>query len=435
MTFKNYLQIFTSNKYKIAAVCAFILFCLIFSFLKSRGQKEEGDFYIFWQAGADFLNGSALYHADHGPMFFIYPQFAAFLFQLLAIFPIKLSAQLFFLFNTLILMPLSGYFLIKTCLNYGVSIKRAKIAVGVAFLLSFQYWWNNLTMSQVNFLLFFVTIIGLYYISKNQPHYAIIFFTIATFIKIIPLFFLLFIFLFYRSYKIILYGAATALLCLALPALQRGFQQTVNDYTEYYTVFLNDYQKGKVLTPPANHTLKAGILKMAYPETVNALINPDDYKEALKIANYILLALLILLATAVILESITSKKISLEILASIYLFSHLASGMTWTAHLVTSIFFLLPFLLIYNKSLSGPKRIIYYIVFIVLVFQAIEGSDTTGRYLYNLVREYDIYVFVPFCLFLFYMFLSLRKSISAIRKRKEENFQDTLQVVSYKDRN
>jgi hypothetical protein len=93
---------------------------------------------------------------------------------------------------------------------------------------------------------------------------------------------------------------------------------------------------------------------------------------------------------------------SLVYLASIMLYTHLFAGITWTAHLVTLLFCLIPFLLIDTKSLNRGARISWYFIIGLLVFLGIEGSDTVGEWLYLAIRWYDVFTYLLLGLFLYY---------------------------------
>jgi len=103
------------------------------------------------------------------------------------------------------------------------------------------------------------------------------------------------------------------------------------------------------------------------------------------------------------------QEFSILILSSILIFTHMISGISWTAHFVTAMFWYLPLFLIDRKSFTLKSSWIFNIVLVVLVFfLAVEGSDTTGRTVYALIRRYDIFVFMPLVLFFYYAILYFR---------------------------
>ena len=131
---------------------------------------------------------------DKNNRMFIYPPFAAFLFQGLAVVPLQTSANIFFLLNALVLFPISILLIIKILTNYGFERRKIFWPVALATVASIKFFWNNLTMFQINFVVFVIMLAGIYYLSRNQVQLSVIFLTIATFIKIYPLFLLIYAF-------------------------------------------------------------------------------------------------------------------------------------------------------------------------------------------------------------------------------------------------
>jgi hypothetical protein len=65
---------------------------------RASQQRIGTDFHVFWQAGYDFPHGLPLYQHLEGARHFIYPPFAAQVFQVLGLFPLKVAAGLFYVF-------------------------------------------------------------------------------------------------------------------------------------------------------------------------------------------------------------------------------------------------------------------------------------------------------------------------------------------------
>ena len=105
---------------------------------------------------------------------------------------------------------------------------------------------------------------------------------------------------------------------------------------------------------------------------------------------------------------------SLAYLASIILFTHLFAGITWTAHLVTLIFCLLPVLLIEVNSLKISGKIAYWTFIGLMVFLGIEGSDTVGEKVYLAIRFYDIYTYLLLGLFIYYSWIVIDRRSSSM---------------------
>jgi hypothetical protein len=71
---------------------------------KGLSEDQHGDFYIFWSAGLNFLQGRVLYAQIGGAEEFLYPPFAPMIFQILAWIPFNIAACIFSFFN------LAGWF-------------------------------------------------------------------------------------------------------------------------------------------------------------------------------------------------------------------------------------------------------------------------------------------------------------------------------------
>jgi hypothetical protein len=377
---------------------------------KSQEITEDSDHWIIWQAGKDFFNKKELYYRDEWRPF-ISPPFGPFLWQPLHAVPLHASALILYLLNALVLLPLSIYLIYKTLLNIGVRAKKAEMALILATIFTLKYFWNNLVMVQINYLILVFILGGIYYLSKKKPHIAGILFTFVTFIKIIPVFLAAYVFFFHFSRKVALTMILTALLCLTLPVSTRGWDMWVQDHVDNYEILVKQYIiEGRIVADQANHSLKAGVIKTFYPETrTNENVSTKDYAGIIKMLTMLqVLMLLMLIINAIILKR---RKISFSLayLASIILFTHLFSGITWTAHLVTLIFCLLPVLLINWKALNMQGKIAYWLFIGLMVFLGIEGSDTVGEKIYQAIRFYDIYTYLLLGLFIFYSWLVISK--------------------------
>jgi hypothetical protein len=195
----------------------------------------------------------------------------------------------------------------------------------------------------------------------------------------------------------------TLLIIFTVPAVFRGGKLWVDDHVAYAEGFLTNYiVKGQIITFHPNHNLKAGVLRTFCPESrTNHYVYPEDYPVATRIASILLYILLgVLIVNGIVLYR-RKNSFSLAYLASILLFTHLYSSMTWIAHLVTMMFILTPIILIDVKRLSKPGKIAFYLFLILMVFFGFEGSDTLGESTYRALINYGVYTYLLFGLFLF----------------------------------
>ncbi len=371
---------------------------------RSSKLKERSDYNVYYTAGRHFIQGQPLYGETENVRNFYYPPFAAFLFQGMTIVPLKLSANIFFLLNALVLLPLAIWLIFGILKNLGYDGRKVRVPVILAVVASLKFFWNNLTMFQMNFVIFTMILGGVWYMTRRKPVHAVVLFTLATFIKVYPVFFILYALAVKRTRAVFVAAALTGLFCMAAPAVERGFRQDVEDHVSYYHTFLRDFSEGHVITMGTNHTFRAFVLKAFVPASRDRDVYPADYPGIFRISGLVLLVLFGMMVLAVWRQvRLRGEHISLEAVAALLLFTHLFSGITWTAHFVTSMFYYLPLFLIDFRRLKMPVRIFHLVLIGLVFFLAIEGSDTTGRGVYTFIRHYDLFTITALLLFGYYV--------------------------------
>lgn len=395
----NILRIFLFAIFGILAISMFIM-----SFIKVGELDMLSDFNVFWQAGKDFSLDNELYYWIKEKSMFVYPPFAAFVFQVFTLLPMKVSGQVFFIVNAAVLLPLCFYLIYKILVNNGVSLRQSYTTLLILFLFTANYNWNNQLMFQSNLVWFSMVLAGIYYVMKTKPEIGIIFFTAATFIKILPVFLVIYVCLVENKLKVWLVAIATVLFCLLAPMPQRGFTRVISDQQEYYNAFFKPRIAGYVNNSEGNFSIKYIIGKIIHKE--NKIDNTETKNPALFLITMVVITLL---AGMVLVTLRHIKKLQIEykitIFALLLLLSHLASGITWTAHLVSFSFILLPLLLIDRNALQIIPKIILYILIAIAFILGVEGSDTTGEFLYHLIRNNGIFPLFMLSIFFYYMYL------------------------------
>lgn len=395
------------KKLSLLILILYVSLMIIMSVNRSRHINERSDFFVYWKTGQNFFHGDELYSQQGEIRAFIYPPFAAFIFQALSAIPFKISAIFFFLLNSLVLPIIVIYLLFRLLKNYGLSQKDVFLPVVFSILASFNYFWNNLNMLQVNYLLFTISITGIFFLSEKKYSLAAVFFVIATFIKIYPVFLLIYTFLLYPKRRVIISITASVIMCLALPALQRGLSKGIDDHQKYYETFLKEFKEGKVVPDLKNHTIKSFIIKASSKTPNIENINISDYKIHMAIANIFLLFMFATILLAIYKQiRVNHREFSFLILSAIFIFTHMISGITWSAHLVTAVFWYLPLFLIDWKKFNNPFLKAFHLALIIIAFfLSIEGTDTTGKNVYILLRSFDVFVVYPVVLFFYYLIL------------------------------
>ena len=411
----NFKKAFRKRPWLFIIIIIYTAGMIAVSIPKSMELTEDSDQWNIWQAGKDFYNKTEMYDRGENRPYY-YPPFSSFVWQPLYTMSLQHSGIFIFLLNALVLLPLSIYLIYKILLNIGVNARRAETALILTTLFTLKYFWNNLVMYQVNYIILAIILGGIYYLSMKKPHIAGILFTIITFIKIIPVFLAAYVFLFHFSRKVVVSMVLTGVLCLTIPISMRGWDQWKQDHVDFYEILVKQYVlKGRIVADQVNHSLKAGFIKTFYPETrTNENISTADYPGFVKVMNILTMLLFLTLIINGIVLYRRKKYFSLAYLSSILLFTHLFSGITWTAHIVTLIFCLLPVLLINVKSLNPLGKIAYWAFIALMVFLGIEGSDTVGEKIYLAIRFYDVFTYLLLGLFIYYSWLVADRRSSSL---------------------
>jgi hypothetical protein len=155
----------------------------------SQGIRQQvgQDFHVFWQAGRNFATGLPLYH-DYlpGARQFKYPPFAAFVFQLLAVFPLPVAATLFSLFN--LALWLAAVYLIRDIVARSFPERNpgpVPLVLAVAF--SAQFFLDNFHHVQMNGVIFVLVLLGIDAYLRGNDVRAAAYLVTATAIKITPI--------------------------------------------------------------------------------------------------------------------------------------------------------------------------------------------------------------------------------------------------------
>jgi hypothetical protein len=95
---------------------------------------------------------------------------------------------------------------------------------------------------------------------------------------------------------------------------------------------------------------------------------------------------------------ITATPIGALEIASIFLASHLLSGITWKAHLVTLLFVFYAFFLLRRQQMSRASRAALVIAWGGMVLVGL-GRDVVGARLHHYLAGYSVFVWVMLLLF------------------------------------
>ena len=402
------LSFFENKKIVAFATIPLLIASLFISYTIGKEVNIISDFNVFWQAGTNFMNHLPLYSRIGGAERYIYPPFAAMCFQLFALLSIHKAAAIFCFCNCLIWVGVIYYTKIILLLT-SASIKQINYSLIIAFILSFRYLWYHLSFIQMNELVLLLTLAGVYYFLKKRNSIAIPLLVIAVFIKIIPILILAWV-LSKSNYKAYIQTGIYFMLCLLTPFLFRGIHQGINDMQDYYVTFLQPFQEGRVEAKIQNYGLAAALFKIfSYTEDGNkyhyiiTILNPETVTLIYK---SILLFSFVGFIVLLVYSRFVAKTISLVELGFILMFTHLLSGITWEYYLIT-LFFIIPMLVLNYMRAKPTHKWFYYVLGLILVFNAVIGGDTVGNDIYYKSCGYSLLTWMLLFLELYFLIIYL----------------------------
>lgn len=376
--------------YKVSVAAAIIVFVFI-SIKIGSGLKLQADFTVFWQAGINFSNNLGLYERIGGAERFIYPPFAAMLFQVFGLFSLQTAGAIWAFLN--LLMWLMLVHVIRELFRFTkVSERGINRALIIAFVFSFRYFWYHLMFMQMNVLVLLLSMLGfLFFLRKNNTA-AIACLVIATGIKVLPIVFLVWL-LSKLHPKIWLKAIVLALPILVLPIIWRGWQLGIQDLCDYYVSFLEPFQQGRVEPKLQNYALSAALYKWFVPLSVSSpYFSPIVRISADSIAVIYKIILVLSVSSFLFILAYSRfviKKISVHEISFLLLFTHLISGITWEYHLVS---FLVVYAVYFSTEIRTKNRtqkVMDFLLLVCMVFNAIVGMDTVGKQMYYMSCGYS----------------------------------------------
>jgi hypothetical protein len=383
---------------------------------RRAGKQGVGtDFHVFWQAGYDFAHGLPLYQPLPGARHFIYPPFAAQVFQTLGIFPLKTAAWLFYVASV-------GFILIAIWLSRDI-VQRldparlpGSLPLVLAVLFSAGFMLDNLVHVQVNLLTFVLCLLGVQAFVAKREFAAGGWLVAATAIKLTPLFFLAWAVI-RGSRRSLAAVAVFGALCLMLPVIQRGVVQGSADLTDYYGTFLRQFAAGGVVSNYRNQNLAALVYRAVVPAAAED-VPPYEYAYLPSMAAaapllYRGLALVVLAAflTQLIRLRTAGEPVGALEISSVFLTAHLLSGITWKAHLVTLLFVFYAFFVLdpgWGWRVGSWALGLAWAGIVVIGL----GRDLIGSRLHHYLAGYSVFVWVM--LLLFGLSLAWREQTSAV---------------------
>lgn len=369
---------------------------------RAAQQGVGTDFHVFWQAGYDFAQGLPLYQPLPGARHFNYPPFAAQVFQILGLLPLKTAALFFYVASV-------GLILIAVWLSRDIVQKLqpparpGALPLALAVLCSAGFMLDNLVHVQVNLLTFVLCLLGVQAFVSKRELAAAGWLAVATAIKLTPIFFLAWAVI-RGSRRTVATIALFGMLCLILPVVQRGFAQGSADLADYYASFLQQFAAGAVVTNYRNQNLAALVYRAAVPGAAED-VPPFEYAYLPSLAAaaptvYRVLALIVLVAflSHIVRLRLAKQQIGALEISSVFLAGHLLSGITWKAHLVTLLFVFYAFFGLDFRRFARVGRFAFGLAAAGIVVMGL-GRDLIGSRLHHYMAGYSVFVWVMLLLF------------------------------------
>lgn len=368
---------------------------------RAERQRVGTDFHVFWQAGYDFAHGLPLYQPLEGARSFIYPPFAAQVFQLLSVFPLKVAAWLFYVASVCLIGM--AVWLTRDIVARLHGPERRTVPTVLALLFSAVFLIDNLDHVQANVLIFFLCLLGVRAFLAKRDAAAGGWIMAATAMKLTPVFFALWV-LIRGTRRTLAAVAGFGFLTLILPMMQRGFHQGLTDLNAYYQAFLHQFAAGAVVTNYRNQNLAAMVYRALVPGS-SGDTPPYDYAYLASLQAWapLLYRCLALVVLGVFLFHLirlrgAAKPIGALEIASVFLASHLLSGITWKAHLVTLLFVFYAFFSLDRQRMSPSARRLLGLAWGGIVAAGL-GRDVIGDRLHHYWAGYSVFVWVMLLLF------------------------------------
>ena len=229
---------------------------------------------MFWQAGRNFATGHPLYHDSvPGARPFKYPPLAALVFQSLAFFPLQVAAALFSLLN-IVLWALAVH-LTREILERSLPGRTpVRLPLLLAVVLTAQFFLDNFHHVQMNELVFVLVLLGILAYQHGRDRWAAASIVAATAIKITPIFFVAWLLIRGRRHAA-LTVPPLVLACVVAPLLLRKPATGAAELVEYYHVFLEPHQHGRISTYTAGQNIAALVSRMTRPGAYRYLPAPE----------------------------------------------------------------------------------------------------------------------------------------------------------------
>jgi len=364
-------------------------------------QHVGDDFHVFWQAGCNFATGAPLYHDSlPGARPLKYPPFAAMVFVPLALFPLPVAGVVMSLVN--LALWVAAVWLTCEILRRTGPPGRLRLALGLGFILSAQYFLDNFHHVQMNEVTFVLALIGIKAYLDGRDVAAAAAFVAATAIKLTPVFFVAWLVI-RGGRRATLAAVALAIACVVVPLVLRGPSRGVDELREYYHVFLEKHQRGEIESYTAGQNIAALVSRatVAPEESGGESYRwaPTTERTAQVLYRGLWIAVLLLFLGRLVWLRVRRAPVTAAEPAMVFATALLLSPITFTTHLVPLLYIFAAVLSVPLGRLGIATRVLAALIGVGMLVCGLSGRDLVGGALYLAVGGYSICAWTLLALF------------------------------------
>ncbi|MCX5781192.1 MAG: glycosyltransferase 87 family protein [Elusimicrobia bacterium] len=216
---------------KILILSGIFLLILLFGIIYF---SNSWDFKTFYDIGMLARQKNNIYLASQTTgLFVFYSPFFSILMMLFTFFPERVSACLFFYLNFILMI-----ILFKDLLNDYKEIvdtkRKRMLAIILIYVMVVNFFWLDFHLGQVNFIVCFLTILGIRLYYEKKYGLSAFCLVLSTF-KVVPLIFFFFV-LFSKKVKYILFYLGFLIFFILLPLFHFGIEEGFLLYKNFYTL-------------------------------------------------------------------------------------------------------------------------------------------------------------------------------------------------------
>ena len=325
----------------------FFIFLLFYTL-----TRNTVDYLNFWMIAREAVYGGIDLYKKYTA--FSYPPLFYNIIIFFAIFPVKLSLAIWFLFNVTLLTMATGMILkllYPESTFYRIDSKSF-LKIFLPFLLALGIIADNLYLGQANIMVFFLCVSAIYLLEDKKTLAAGILIALAAALKLTPAFFLIY-FLYRRKWKAVLgFLIGLPVFFLVIPSFFYGFERAWYLSFEFVKVVITPFLRNDAIiretvyyTHP-NQSLDAflvrhftGLGNENYPGLLHKTQDPARFTiEQMKAAGIFIKAGLIILSALALWRTANRKIVSKFEYPVVFFLILYISPSSWLSHYISVLF-------------------------------------------------------------------------------------------------